>query len=491
MTACDNFLLLVLNSITSTPRVRAEAGPTSIPRRDTGSITRGVGPAIMSPTSKDSSTTHTNADTTTTLGTLLIDISITLATGALASSLLYYYQLRLRREHDLEERSNRQVQSSVRSTRNALLKERAAQNNVHLSSLSVPELQIADSIIDPTHDIDCSFADIGGLDAIKEQIFGAVLAPLYFGNLYTSSRLRSTPRGILLYGRPGTGKTMLAKCMAKEAQALLIHLKGSTLLNKYWGESNKIVRAAFDLAHKLRPCILFVDEMDNFLRNGGTDAALMDTIKAEFLALWEGISTTEDSKVLVVGATNRPDRIDGAILRRMPLAIELPLPNTESRLDILRKMLRDENCHPSVVQELPDIASATEGYSGSDLHEVCKHAANIAVNELTQDFATRRVQGESVESIRADQSHVPTANDIRPLHANDLRRGMEAIRPTGEAAAAFGQKQRRESASNGAYPMDDSQQLQVQLLLQALLKQLVPNGHSKQTEDNDDDLPQM
>lgn len=139
---------------------------------------------------------------------------------------------------------------------------------------------IAGDIVDP-HDIDVSFADIGGLEQQKRDIYDLVILPLRAPEFFSSrGKLLSAPKGILLYGKPGTGKTMLAKAIAKESGAFFIDLKISTIMSKWFGESQKLVRAAFSLATKLAPCIIFIDEVDSFMGNrGGAMEPTMGSMK--------------------------------------------------------------------------------------------------------------------------------------------------------------------------------------------------------------------
>lgn len=143
-----------------------------------------------------------------------------------------------------------------------------------------------------TEDIEVTFDMIGGLENEKKEIYNAVVLPLKKPELFSNfSKLLSPPNGVLLYGPPGTGKTMLAKAIAKESGATFINLKISTLLNKWFGESNKLVRAVFSLAQKMAPTIIFIDEVDAFLRaRASDDITALSNMKAEFMALWDGLN---------------------------------------------------------------------------------------------------------------------------------------------------------------------------------------------------------
>ncbi len=301
--------------------------------------------------------------------------------------------------------------------------------------LTARELQMADEIIDPD-DIECTFADIGGLDSTKQEIYELAIVPLLQPHLFpTKSKLIQPIKGVLLYGKPGTGKTMMAKALAKESCAIFLPLQLSKILNKYWGESNKLIAATFSLAHKLQPAVIFIDELDTFLKNSNSETAYMDSIKAEFLTLWDGVATSSQSRVLVLGATNKPQHIDSAILRRMPRAFEVPLPDATGRLAILRLLLKDENIDDTVLPALPKLVDVTRGYSGSDLKELCKAAAMVGVQEHTAEFARRRVMGEPDSALDdALEQHV------RPMTETDLMIGLQKVRRTGEAAYKYGKQ---------------------------------------------------
>jgi ATP-dependent 26S proteasome regulatory subunit len=143
---------------------------------------------------------------------------------------------------------------------------------------------------------------MGGVDEIIQDVRESVIFPLLQPQLFQKSSLLGAPKGVLLYGPPGTGKTMLAKCLAKESGATFINLHVSTLTEKWFGESQKLVHAVFSLAAKLAPAIVFIDEIDSFLRERrSSDHEAMSMMKAEWMALWDGLATGENMRVLVLG----------------------------------------------------------------------------------------------------------------------------------------------------------------------------------------------
>jgi len=213
---------------------------------------------------------------------------------------------------------------------------------------------------------------------------------------------------------------MLARALASEGGACFLELRSSSVTSKWFGESVRLVSAAFSLAGKMAPSVIFVDEIDALLGSRGGDGANEASvhIKAEFLTLWDGL-TTSDNMVMVLGATNRPYDVDPAILRRMPSTFHVPLPNEISRRDILVKLLSEQSMVRETQRFLPELASLTEGYSGSDLREVCRTAAMAPVSE-----AARQVRGGEVKK-------------LRPVNTADLRAAFKRVKATGEAAVDY------------------------------------------------------
>ena len=379
-------------------------------------------------------------------------------------------------DHDEDKPSNASIQKRLY----ALLKKRNPGTRIVLPTLTSYERQMAEEIIDPD-DIESSFADIGGLDDTKKEIYELAILPLVQPHLFQSSKLVQPCKGILLYGKPGTGKTMLAKALAKEAQAIFLPLQLSKILNKWVGESNKLIAATFSLANKLQPAIIFIDELDTFLMANNSETKYLDAIKAEFLTLWDGIATSGNSRLMVLGATNKPHMIDPAILRRMPRAFQVPLPNEEGRLAILKLLFEGENVDSTLFDFLPHMARVTNGYSGSDLKEVCKAAAMVSIQERTSIFAKRRVMGEDVPGSVEKLEISSKKERLRPITRNDLILALEKVGHTGAAANAYGKKARQEAQS------DDQNELKT---LTALLRSL--SGLSvKDRSSADDGIPNL
>ncbi|EGF83422.1 hypothetical protein BATDEDRAFT_18530 [Batrachochytrium dendrobatidis JAM81] len=204
-----------------------------------------------------------------------------------------------------------------------------------------------------------------------------MLRPEFFAKGILS---RSAINGVLLFGPPGTGKTMLAKAVAKSSGAKFMNVALSNVLDKYVGEGEKNVRAVFTLARKLAPCVVFLDEVDALFaarRNDGSSSSRRE-IMNEFMAEWDGLSSNNNG-VIVLGATNRPFDLDDAILRRMPRRILIDLPSEEARASILTRLLMDELLDSSV--DIPFLAKRTALYSGSDLKNLCIAAALARVKE--------------------------------------------------------------------------------------------------------------
>ncbi|KAJ0066769.1 hypothetical protein NL108_002315, partial [Boleophthalmus pectinirostris] len=225
-----------------------------------------------------------------------------------------------------------------------------------------------------------SFEDIAGQQLAKQALQEIVILPALRPELFTG--LRAPARGLLLFGPPGNGKTMLAKAVAAESNATFFNISAASLTSKYVGEGEKLVRALFAVARELQPSVIFIDEVDSLLcerREGEHDA--MRRLKTEFLVEFDGVQSGGDDRVLVMGATNRPQELDEAVLRRFAKRVYVALPDEETRALLLQNLL-SKHGNPLTKSELSYLAKKTQGYSGSDLTSLAKDAALGPIREL-------------------------------------------------------------------------------------------------------------
>src|SRR5919205_154696 len=227
--------------------------------------------------------------------------------------------------------------------------------------------------------------DIGGLSEVKEELAEAIEWPLKHADLFNQADVKP-PKGLLLYGPPGTGKTMIAKAVATTSEANFISVKGPELLSKWVGESEKGVREIFRKARQAAPCIVFFDELDAVAPRRGRsegDAHVTERVISQMLTEMDGL---EDLKgVVVVGATNRPDIIDEALLRpgRFDRILEVPLPDKEARKEILRIHTKRKPLDNTV--NIERLVELTEGYTGADIAAITNAAAMSAIKEYVVD----------------------------------------------------------------------------------------------------------
>uniref|UniRef100_A0A3B3YLW1 microtubule-severing ATPase n=1 Tax=Poecilia mexicana TaxID=48701 RepID=A0A3B3YLW1_9TELE len=244
-----------------------------------------------------------------------------------------------------------------------------------------------------------SFEDIAGQDLAKQALQEIVILPSLRPELFTG--LRAPARGLLLFGPPGNGKTMLAKAVAAESNATFFNISAASLTSKYVGEGEKLVRALFAVARELQPSVIFIDEVDSLLcerREGEHDASRR--LKTEFLVEFDGVQSGGEERVLVMGATNRPQELDEAVLRRFAKRVYVALPDEKVLLS-----------SPSSQSE------ATAGYSGSDLTSLAKDAALGPIRELGP---------EHVRSM--------SASEMRNIKMKDFEESLKRIKPTVSSA---------------------------------------------------------
>ncbi|KAK4474582.1 hypothetical protein MN116_001722 [Schistosoma mekongi] len=263
--------------------------------------------------------------------------------------------------------------------------------------------------------------DIGGLENVKRELQELVQYPVEHPDKFL--KFGMTPsKGVLFYGPPGCGKTLLAKAIASECQANFISIKGPELLTMWFGESEANVRDIFDKARQAAPCVLFFDELDSIAKaRGGSvgDAGgAADRVINQLLTEMDGMSAKKN--VFIIGATNRPDIIDGAILRpgRLDQLIYIPLPDEPSRVNILKANLRKSPIAKDV--DINFLAKVTHGFSGADLTEICQRACKQAIREAIE--AEIRAESEKKNKPNAMEDEDDPVPEITRRHFEEAMR---------------------------------------------------------------------
>ncbi|MHA1577210.1 MAG: CDC48 family AAA ATPase, partial [Candidatus Thorarchaeota archaeon] len=266
-----------------------------------------------------------------------------------------------------------------------------------------------------------SWDDVGGLEKVKMQLKEAVEAPIKHPEVFEEMGIRA-PKGVLLFGPPGTGKTLLAKAVATESEANFISIRGPEIFNKYVGESEKAIREVFKKARQTAPCVLFFDEIDAIMSSRGKrdDTGVSQRIVNQFLAELDGMHALQN--VLVIGATNRADILDPAVLRpgRFDGVVYVPPPEKEARLAILKVHTKAMPLAEDVDLEL--LSETTEGFTGADIEGLVREAAMAAVRD---DWKAKPVEmkhfEEAMEEVRPSISE-SDANRYLAIADHILRR---------------------------------------------------------------------
>ena len=253
------------------------------------------------------------------------------------------------------------------------------------------------------------FSDIIGMKEMKQTLYEIIVVPTIRPDLFTG--IRKPQRGILLFGPPGTGKTMIAKAIASECGSTFFNISASSLTSKWVGESEKTVKSLFKIAYKKVPSIIFIDEIDSILsKRSESENEATKRLKTEFLIQFDGLGSNTNARLLVIAATNRPMDLDEALLRRLPKRVYCGPLDEDGRFEFIKKVINRVDTNLSD-DDIRDIAKRTNDYSNSDLMEICREAAYQPVRELSNE-------------------EILKLKNFRPLVKQDLLNAVSKIRGT-------------------------------------------------------------
>lgn len=307
-----------------------------------------------------------------------------------------------------------------------------------------------------------SWEDIGGLEGVKQELQEMIQYPVEHPDKFLKFGM-SPSKGVLFYGPPGCGKTLLAKAIANECQANFISIKGPELLSMWFGESESNVRDIFDKARAAAPCVLFFDELDSIAKSRGGSVGdaggAADRVINQILTEMDGMGAKKN--VFIIGATNRPDIIDPAILRpgRLDQLIYIPLPDDKSRMQVFKASLRKSPVAKDV--DITFLAKITAGFSGADITEICQRAAKMAIRECIEKEIKREKEraaaGNAMEmdevdpvpEIRRDHFEESMKFARKSVNENDVRK-YEMFAQTLQQSRGFGNNFRFPSSQTPA-----------------------------------------
>ncbi len=275
------------------------------------------------------------------------------------------------------------------------------------------------------------WSDIGGLESVKQQLREAVEWPMKFPQLFDKTGIRP-PKGVLLFGPPGTGKTMLAKAVATESNANFIAIRGPEILSKWVGESEKAIREVFKRARQTAPCVVFFDEIDAIAPSRERihgDSGVTERIVNQLLSEMDGIEAL--NRVIVIGATNRATLLDPALLRpgRFDRIIYVPPPDLKARLDILKVHLKSVPVDPNL--NLEEVAKKLEGYTGADIEALVRETVMLKLRNVYSSCVEKSNNEckENEECKNKVLTECMNNVDVK-VTTQDLEEGMKVVSPS-------------------------------------------------------------
>lgn len=274
--------------------------------------------------------------------------------------------------------------------------------------------------------------DIAGLDYAKTIIQEAVVWPILRPDIFTG--LRKPPRGILLFGPPGTGKTLIGKCIASQSKSTFFSISASSLTSKWIGDGEKMVRALFAVASVHQPAVVFIDEIDSLLcQRSETEHESSRRLKTEFLVQLDGAATADDERILIVGATNRPQELDEAARRRLVKRLYIPLPELSARMQILTRLLANEK-NSLASEEITEIGQLTDGFSGADMKVLCHEASMGPIRSIPLD-QLGQIEKEDVRAVCHEDFKAALGRVRASVSPNDLTQYVKWDRLYGSGAS--------------------------------------------------------